>query len=264
MNCGLQVDAAHRRNGLGSQLFAELVKVARDQGRKRIISDSNERIPAGAAFAEAVGATAKQAAHVNRLLIADVDRPMLEGWVADGPSRAEGYELIAWDGAVRDEWLDQYVKTFLVMNTAPHDDLEVNDFTFSPAEARERDDQLAATRTEQWTIVARRVSDGFWAGFHDVYWSPHDDKVVQVGATGVDPDHRGHALGKWLKAAMTLRIMDERAPVAEIRTGNADSNDAMLGINKLMGYKPFIAQQLWEVSADDAEAWLRKRGVLTD
>jgi GNAT superfamily N-acetyltransferase len=264
MGCGVQVDAAHRRNGLGSRLFGELVKVARAEDRTRIVSDTNERIPGGAAFAEAVGATSKQDMHMNRLLIEDVDRPMLEQWVADGPVRAEGYELIAWDGAVRDEWLDQYVKTFLVMNTAPHDDLERNDFTFSPAEARERDEQLAAAGTEQWTIVARRISDGSWAGFHDVYWAPHDGNVVYVGATGVDPEHRGHALGKWLKAAMTLRIMDERPQVTEIRTGNADSNDAMLGINKQMGYKPFIAQRLWEISTNDAEAWLRTRGVLTD
>jgi mycothiol synthase len=60
---------------------------------------------------------------------------------------------------------------------------------------------------------------------------------------------------------MTLRIMDERSQVTSIRTGNADSNDAMLGINKEMGYVPFISQTTWEIATTDAEKWLADRGV---
>jgi GNAT superfamily N-acetyltransferase len=94
-------------------------------------------------------------------------------------------------------------------------------------------------------------------------WNPEEPETVYVGATGVDPEHRGHALGKWLKAVMTLRVMDERPQVTSIRTGNADSNDAMLGINKEMGYVPFISQTVWEIATADAEKWLSSRGVVT-
>jgi len=107
--------------------------------------------------------------------------------------------------------------------------------------------------------VARRQDDGAFAGFHDVGWSPTNPKVVWVDSTGVRPEHRGHALGKWLKAAMQLRILDERPDVREVRTGNADSNDAMLGINRAMGYKPFFATQIWELPVDTAAAWLESR-----
>src|SRR5207247_7329511 len=107
----------------------------------------------------------------------------------------------------------------------------------------------------------RHVGTGEWAGFHSVEWDPSQPAIVFVDSTGVRPEHRGHALGKWLKAAMTLRIMDERPQVTEIRTGNADSNDAMLGINRAMGYKPFIDQTTWELSTAAAEAWLIAREV---
>lgn len=63
---------------------------------------------------------------------------------------------------------------------------------------------------------------------------------------------------------MTQRVLDERPAVTEIRTGNADSNDAMLGINREMGYRPLIAQTMWELSVEKAEAWLRARDRIPD
>jgi GNAT superfamily N-acetyltransferase len=138
----------------------------------------------------------------------------------------------------------------------------MNDFSITEEEVRESEKVREAIGREAWTVVARRKSDGAWAGFHDVSYISSEPQTVWVGATGVRPEHRGFALGKWLKAAVTLRILDERPDVTEIRTGNADSNDAMLGINKQMGYRPFIAQTTWELSVDAAESWLRKRSLL--
>jgi hypothetical protein len=47
-----------------------------------------------------------------------------------------------------------------------------------------------------------------------------------------------------------LRALDERPSVKEIRTGNADSNDAMLGINRAMGYRPLMSTTTWELTVD--------------
>lgn len=253
-----------RRLGLGSQLLARVVGAARNEGRTRLIANTNEGAVGGREFAEALGAEMKSYFHMNALDLDRVDRPMLERWLAEGPERAADYELISWDGPVPDEHMAKWLELVLVMNTAPRDDLEVNDFTITEEEVREAERVQLAAGVEVWTIVARRRSDGAWAGFHDVSYHPSYPGVVHVGATGVLPEHRGHALGKWLKAAMTLRVLDERPLAKQIRTGNADSNDAMLGINKAMGYRAVIAQTAWELSVDAAEAWLRRRGVAID
>ncbi|HUR78421.1 MAG TPA: GNAT family N-acetyltransferase [Acidimicrobiales bacterium] len=257
---GLNVLAEHRRNGVGTQLLAYLVALAKGEDRTRLVGDTTGRLP-GAEFAELIGAEVKQAVHMNHLPIANVDRALMEKWVADGPSRAEGYEIFGWDGDVPDEHMDSFLAAVLVMNTAPRDDLEMNDFSLTAAQVREQEKVANAVGLESWQLIARRKSDGAWAGIHDVMWNPSEPETVYVGATGVDPEHRGHALGKWLKAQMTLRVMDERPQVSSIRTGNADSNDAMLGINKAMGYVPFISQTVWEVSTADAEQWLKSRGI---
>jgi hypothetical protein len=198
---------------------------------------------------------------MNHLVLSSVDRALMEKWVAEGPARAEDYEIFGWDGDVPEQHMDNFLAAVLVMNTAPRDDLQMNDFTITAGEVREQEKVSNAVGIEPWQLIARRKSDGAWAGIHDVAWNPSEPETVYVGATGVDPAHRGHALGKWLKAVMTLRVMDERPQVTSIRTGNADSNDAMLGINKEMGYVPFIASTTWELSTAAAEAWLASKGV---
>ena len=254
--------ASARRQGLGTKLLGALAEIAEREGKTRLMGNTNEGWPSGPLFAAAAGATSKQANHMNHLPLAEVDRPMLERWVAEAATRAADYELIGWDGDVPDEHMAQWLDLVVVMNTAPLDDLELNDFSITEQEVREREQVLAAMGAEEWTLVARHRATGAWAGFHDVSWSPSQPPYVYVGATGVRPEHRGHALGKWLKAAMTLRILDERPDVTHVRTGNADSNDAMLGINKEMGYRPLIAQTTWELPVDSAAVWVRSRGEL--
>jgi GNAT superfamily N-acetyltransferase len=258
---GLNVHADHRRRGLGTRLLAELVGIAQAEGRTRLLGNTIEGLDAGPAFATAVGAVSRQAAHMNHLPLDEVDRPMLERWVAEAAARSADYELIGWDGAVSDEHLPQWLDLVLVMNTAPRDDLELNDFTLTAEEIREQDKVYEAAGYERWTLVARHRETGEWAGFHDMEFDPSQPAYGYVDSTGVRPEHRGHALGKWLKAAMTLRVLDERPGITNIRTGNADSNDAMLGINKAMGYRPLIGQTSWELPVETAAAWLRDRGV---
>jgi mycothiol synthase len=251
----------YRRKGVGLGLLAHVVALARQENRIRIMSYTLDPVPAGAAFAAAMGAEPKAAVHVNHLPTAEIDRALMEKWVADGPGRAPGYELVHWDGRTPDRYIEPFVDLALVMNDAPRDDLQLNDFTMTTAEWREFEDQMDAVGTEHWTIVARRVNDGALAGFHDVNWAPHEPNTVYVGATGVRPEHRGHALGKWLKAAMTLRVVAERPDVTDIRTENNDSNDAMLGINREMGYRPLIGTSAWELDVDTAAARLAERGI---
>jgi len=245
----LFVDPTRRRRGCGRALLDRVLELARSEGRTRITSWTTSRARAGDEFAHATGARAVSEAHINSLFLDRVDRALLERWVTEGPQRAPGYELLAWDGPVPDEHIVAFADLYNVMNDAPLDDLVMTQYSVTPEQLREWERHAAAVSIESWTVVAL-APDGTLAGFHAVSWTPSQPTIVNVADTGVRPEHRGHALGKWLKATMTLRTLDERPSVKEIRTGNADSNVAMLGINNAMGYQPLMSTTMWELTVD--------------
>jgi GNAT superfamily N-acetyltransferase len=240
------VHPEHRRHGVGRALVDRLVAYGCCEHRARITAWTTSRVPAGADFASSLGARAVTHTNINRLSIAAVDRSQLERWVEDGPRRAPGYDLLGWDGPTPDEHLDAFADIYAVMNDAPLGDLEHNDATFTPARIREWETRSRAMGQEGWTLVAV-APEGVFVGLHTVSWAPWRPTVVGVADTGVRREHRGHALGKWMKAAMTLRIMDDRPAVTEIETGNVDSNAAMLGINTEMGYRLKMSSTTWEL-----------------
>jgi hypothetical protein len=63
-------------------------------------------------------------------------------------------------------------------------------------------------------------------------------EIAQQADTGVVGVHRGHRLGRWLKAE-TLRLALAREPrIAVVETYNAEENPYMLAINVDMGFRP--------------------------
>jgi L-amino acid N-acyltransferase YncA len=239
----------HRRRGVGVGLVDRLAAYARSEIRNRLVTWSTSSVLGSDEFAQRLGARAVGHTSINHLPVAAVDRAQLDRWVEDGPRRAPGYELLAWDGPTPDEHLGAFADVYAVMNDAPLGDLEHNDTKFTPALIREWELSNVALGNEAWTLVAR-ANDGTFVGLHTVSWAAWRPTVVNVADTGVRREHRGHALGKWLKAAMTLRIVDERPTVTEIVTGNDTGNAAMLGINTAMGYRLKMSATTWELTID--------------
>jgi GNAT superfamily N-acetyltransferase len=65
---------------------------------------------------------------------------------------------------------------------------------------------------------------------------------VEQSITGVLPAYRRRGLGKWLKAEM-LEGVRERLPQARyLETGNAEQNEAMLAINRALGFQPYHSE----------------------
>jgi mycothiol synthase len=256
LQCSLQVHPERRQRGLGKTLLGHLADIADGEGRTVLMFGTNERAPAGEAFARRVGARPAFAAHTNRLVLADVDLDLIDRWIAEGPARAPGYSLLTVDGRYPDALIDAVADLADVMNTAPRDDLDMEDSHITPEQIRENERSMAAQGTEHWTLFARHDASGELVGYTEVMRNPHRAHVISQGDTGVRPEHRGHALGKWLKATMLRRILDERPDAVDVRTGNADSNDAMLGINHAMGFKPYLAVTWWNVNVDRVRAYL--------
>ena len=223
-----------RRRSLGRRLLESLAKEASNHSRTQLIGYAAEGTP-GYAFAGAVGGVVNLVEHENRLLLADLDRSLLERWVDQAGERARGYSLVAFDDRCPDDLLDGFVAINAVMNDAPKSDT-VEDFVFTADEIRRRERSLAAKDVRQWVILARHDATGQVAGLTELMLPPHRPYRAHQGDTGVDPSHRDKGLGRWLKAVNLLRLLDERPAVTEVETWNAGSNQAMLSINHTLGF----------------------------
>jgi GNAT superfamily N-acetyltransferase len=256
IQAGIEVRPDRRGRGLAKALLRPVVEAAEAENRTLLMSSTSDRVPGGEAFARRVGAEPKSAMHTNRLVLADVDRDLVDRWISEGPQRAPGYTLFGNDGRYPDDLIEQVVDLHAVMNTAPRDDLDMEDERLTVEQARAWETSLLERGVQRWSLFARQDDGGALVGYTDVFYEPKSPETVHQGDTAVRPDHRGHALGKWLKAAMLKRVLEERPKAEDVRTGNADSNDAMLGINRQLGFEPFQAWTAWQVDVAKVRAYI--------
>ena len=245
-----------RRQGLGRRLLANIADMLRRENRRMAIAATDDRIPAGAAFMRRLGASKAIEAHINQLNLADLNRDTLREWQAHVSERASGFELGFWDGAYPEDQIEAVAALNEVMNQEPRDNLDVEDFHFTPAHLRQIEQSLHAAGTQRWTMYVRERGTGAFAGFTDVQWNANRPEILQQGNTGVFPQYSNKGLGRWLKAAMLEWVLRERPQVKVVRTRNADSNAAMLRINNELGFKPYMSECLWQVATDQIVAYL--------
>jgi mycothiol synthase len=226
-----------RRQGIGRRLLEAAVERARSEGRTTLMGMAVVGTE-GAAAARALGAEVALVNRISRLRTAELDRSLLEGWVARAPERAAGYSLVAIDDDCPDELLERFGALMAVMNTAPRGDMDMEDQVFTPEQIREFEASMAIKGTRIWTLLAREDATGELAGYTSLFFPRHRPWQVQQGDTGVDPAHRDKGLGRWLKAANLLRLLDERPEAQVVDTENADSNEPMLNINVALGFRP--------------------------
>jgi hypothetical protein len=98
--------------------------------------------------------------------------------------------------------------------------------------------------------VAEHISSGRLAGFTQLSLPSDPRRPVTQGITIVDPEHRGHRLGLWIKATnlLQLRVFSPDAPL--VITGNAEENVHMLEINKVLGFQTVGYTGAWKKVLD--------------
>src|SRR6266566_461458 len=212
----------HRRAGIGRALLGGVLEGAGRLGRSLLMGDTREAVPAGEAFARRIGAGLGQVIIENRL-------DLLRSWVEAGPARAPGYHLEFVRGSTPDHLMPGVLAMLeTVINTAPRDDLQIGDHTVTPERLKQEERAAATAGLERWACYAVHDATGDYVGLTDIVVNSAAPARVHVGNTAVKPAHRGRALGKWLKAAMTQKALDELPAAHWLVTSNAASNEAML------------------------------------
>ncbi len=259
MPFAIGVHPAHRRQGLATQLLAKVATVAQREKRHLLMTTTFGSTPLSATLLARLGATPGLATHLEKLNLAEVDRKLLQLWQQPDPLVVAEFELGIWYGPFPEEELPEIAQLLAVLNDQPTDELSLEDVRYTPERVREMDRAALSEQSERWVMYARERQTGRLVGFTAVHFHPSRPHEVGQGETGVFPQYRRRGIGRWLKATMLEKILQERPEARAIFTSNADSNAAILKINRAMGYKPTISQCLWQVKLAVVQTYLQAR-----
>ena len=256
MSIELQILEPYRRRGYTRPLLEKAVAFAEEHRRTLLTAQTNSFTPEGEGFALHLEATKGLEMSMNQLVLREVDRELLANWLDIANAQARDFEMGFWGNTYPEADLYAVAELFGVMNSAPRDDLHVEDWKTKPEELREVEAYNAARGVERWALYVRHKPSQALAGFTLTHWFPENPANLEQGDTGVLPQYRGNGLGRWLKAAMIQKVLAERPEVKHIRTENADSNAPMLAINKALGFKLYKSETLWQLEVAKLKDYL--------
>ena len=212
-----------RRTGAGTALLDSVRARARAHGAQLLIGRHSTQ--AGALFAAAVGGVDAER-EVRSLL----QLPLAEE-LELRPVR--GYSLRSWVGPTPAALLDSFAHAREAINDAPGDEPAVWDGARvrdleAALERRNRDVRVTVALDEQGDVVA----------FTELRVSRATGSLANTEDTAVVRDHRRRGLGFWVKLESLRRLEQERPDVGLVTTTNAEQNDAILRVNRALGFSP--------------------------
>ncbi|HUT80066.1 MAG TPA: GNAT family N-acetyltransferase [Candidatus Bathyarchaeia archaeon] len=224
----------YRLQGIGSELLKMITSEALK--RKKSLLITNTDCLSGKAFLEKIGAQIALAGVENRLLLENIDWSMVEQWVHEGEKRSPTSKIDVFT-TIPDEIIEAYCNAYTeVVNQQPLGELDVGQIITTPEIYRQQE-KMFVEMGRIWMTMICTEADGSISGLTEVRYNPSRDTIISQLMTGVISEYRGRGIGKWLKAAMLLKIREEFPKVKTITTGNANSNAPMLSINNRLGFK---------------------------
>lgn len=232
----VRVDPSHAGRGVGGALAAASVPALAGEGCRSLLVPALDG--AGVVLCRRLGLTPRQDERLSRLHVADVDEVQQARWIDATPAREAGYDLVAWTGPTPDRWVEHVCRALDGMSDAPLDDLEWTVAHWTPERVRDHEDGAQRQGYDLASALAI-APDGSPAGVTHLWLSRHRPERGRQGDTCVLPEHRGYALGRWLKAANLRQARALDPALAVVETFNAETNPHMLAINVEMGFRPY-------------------------
>ena len=243
----------HRSRGVATALADVLIPALAELGQNSLIAYPCAEITpeAGVALCQRYGLTRRQEERCSRARVTDIDEALLDTWIGDAATAAPGYRIEQWEGVCPDDLADAWARAEAAMDDAPLDDVEYHRHSRA-AEAQRAADE--ARRASGYRIYRSLVlgPDGDAAGLSALHVHVDRPEVGHQGDTGVLAAHRGHRIGKWLKAANYRHTRAHHPELSVIETYNAQTNPWMLDINVAMGFRPHHVYTAYQGPLDDA------------
>lgn len=238
----LTVHPDHRRLGHGTELLAFAEGRARDLGRTSLGAGGWDR-PGAIAFARAHGFESKSSEINRRQELDRLDRRSIDRLHADASAHAAAYEVIRLFGRTPDDLVDAVATMTAAINDAPTDDLDIEDEVYSRERIEAYESAMLGRHRRFYRVIARHRQSGELAGHTVVTVEVERPEIGWQQDTSVVRAHRGHRLGLLVKSDLLRWLTEAEPQLKSLDTWNAESNDHMIGVNELLGYR-IVARSL--------------------
>jgi GNAT superfamily N-acetyltransferase len=252
LSCHGDVSAALRRKGIGTSLLRPVHALmhALDKSVLTLSADAE----AGHAFLTHIGAAAKHSMVENRMQLAGLDWPCLRTWEDAAANLGLVFECYA--GRVpRDVLVPLLPALTVLVADVPLGSLETPPIRFE-IEAFDRWYETLDRTGGAHHFVLLREPGGAAVGMSDASWDSRSPKVIYQAFTAIAPPWRGRGLARAIKAALLRQIRAAHPGVEEMRTFNADSNGAILSVNRRLGFSAHRRHVDYQITRTELDAML--------
>lgn len=233
---GVKILPDLRRQGYGSAALEAAYQICREMGRSLLGIDGWDGDQTRG-FAAAIGFELKSQSINRRQVLAELPAGLVDKLYDDALTQAADYELLRLSGRSPDELIDEISRITDAINDAPLDDLEFEDEVYPPERIRAYETAQIEGGFRFRRVVARARATGELAGHTVVTVDTERPEIGDQHDTAVVQSHRGHRLGVLVKADMLRWLAEEEPQLATIDTWNAESNDHMIFVNEVLGYR---------------------------
>ena len=245
----------YRNRGIGSALQHELERMARSEGRSKLISyvvsdasgDGDRLVPPtgfGSLPADTVEARFLHKHGYRLEQVGRASRLVLPVEVEVAPP-AE-YRVHHWVDETPAQWLEQMAHLRTRMSTdAPSAGLEEPEDVWTVERVLEADASAAQGPRRNLFAVVEHVPTGQLAGYTGLAVPAETDRPVHQHDTLVLREHRGNRLGMLLKVANIAELQRRFPGHPSIITFNAEDNRFMLDVNEAVGFERMGYEGAW-------------------
>jgi GNAT superfamily N-acetyltransferase len=246
----IRVDAAHRRQGIGTAILTAAQDRLAAAGRS--VLTALVEIPTALVghepstpFAQRTGFVVAQVGHRRELalpLAAERRQRVRQEIDLAGSGYVVRTFLAPWPRA----FLDDQLELFRRMSTdAPSGDERHEEEEWDAARVEEWDRLLAAQGMTKLVAVAQHEASGRLVAFSELALPEDHPAETWQFSTLVLREHRGHRLGLAVKLA-NLEVLASSFPVISVViTGNAQENTPMIAVNEMLGFEVVAQGTFW-------------------
>jgi GNAT superfamily N-acetyltransferase len=241
-----------RCRGIATALLRAALPALRSRGRTTLEGWSLTEGGIGDLWSAKRGFATVHKTVMQRLMIAEIDDSILD--VAAVP----GYRTASWVKRAPDELVASYAAAQDAIQDAPLGDTNFRFPRWTVERVRQAEADRQESGIEQPVVVAIDESTGDVVGYTEVELRPHrEDRAIQLG-TAVLPEHRGHGLGRLIKARMARWLRSEHGRLERVLTSTAASNTHMIRVNHQIGYASTRTMLVVSGRVDDIEDGLTR------